>query len=111
MIQFLSDAIQSLVTGRSPKWGAVRRKHLLDNPLCVACGGDKDLQVHHIKPFHLYPPLELDPENLITLCEASGRECHFRFGHGFNWKWYCVGVVEAAQAERARLFSSIRKGA
>jgi 5-methylcytosine-specific restriction endonuclease McrA len=51
------------------------------------CGHDKDLNVHHIKPFHEFPELELVDANLITLCEGvlRGRD-HLRFGHLGNWK-------------------------
>lgn len=48
------------------------------------CGGRDRLEVHHIRPFHLYPALELDPANFVTLCEAL-RECHLQVGHLGNW--------------------------
>lgn len=75
------DAETSAV--RSPKWPSVRRKHLDANPYCAACGAkatEADLEVHHIRPYHLDPSLELDPNNLITLCR-SGRNCHLYVGH------------------------------
>jgi len=74
---------------RSPEWARVAREHLLREPACVACGyrGEK-VQVHHIKPFHLHPQLELDPDNLITLCEARGREHHLLLGHLDAWDSY-----------------------
>lgn len=50
------------------------------------CGNEKNLEVHHIQPFHLQPELELDQSNLITLCEAIGADCHLRQGHLGNWK-------------------------
>lgn len=59
---------------RSPRWESVRANHLKNNPLCVACGSKEHLQVHHIKPFHLFPELELDPTNLITLCEFDNKD-------------------------------------
>ncbi len=62
---------------RSSKWPAVREEWILEHPTCAACGAERDLHVHHIKPFHLHPELELDRGNLITLC----REHHFRIGH------------------------------
>lgn len=62
---------------RSSKWRAVRNAYILEHPVCEACGTDRELNVHHVKPFHLYPELELDMDNLITLC----REHHFRIGH------------------------------
>ena len=74
---------------RSPQWSRVAREHRLREPACQACGykGSK-VQVHHIKPFHLHPQLELDPRNLITLCEAKGREHHLLLGHLDAWGSY-----------------------
>lgn len=79
---------------RSAHWPHVRAVHLHNNPTCEACGGSKALEVHHKRPFHLHPDLELDPGNLITLCEESGHDCHFVFGHAGDWKGY-VPTVEA----------------
>lgn len=73
---------------RSPEWSRIEREHLLREPACAACGHKRKLQVHHIKPFHLYPQLELDPSNLITLCEARGRDHHLLLGHLNNWEAY-----------------------
>ncbi len=80
---------------RSPHWARVAKEHLLREPHCVACGykGGK-LQVHHIKPFHLHPQLELDPHNLITLCEARGREHHLLLGHLGEWGSYNEHIRE-----------------
>ncbi|GHO61561.1 hypothetical protein KSC_004530 [Ktedonobacter sp. SOSP1-52] len=74
---------------RSPEWARVAKEHRLREPACVACGyRGKDLQVHHIKPFHLHPHLELDPHNLITLCEVRGRDHHLLLGHLDAWSSY-----------------------
>jgi 5-methylcytosine-specific restriction protein A len=62
---------------RASEWVYVRNEFVRRHPRCEACGGSYNLNVHHIKPFHLYPELELDEGNLITLC----REHHFRIGH------------------------------
>lgn len=70
---------------RSPHWPAIRRAHLAREPSCQACGGVDQLEVHHIRPFHLHPDLELDQANLITLCEHPAHNCHFHVGHFFNW--------------------------
>lgn len=70
---------------RSPHWPAVRKAWLAEHPTCRACGGTEDVQVHHKRPFHLHPELELDSRNFITLCENPSRLCHFIFGHGGNW--------------------------
>jgi len=74
---------------RSPEWARVEKEHRLREPACVACGyKGQGLQVHHIKPFHLHPHLELDLDNLITLCEARGRDHHLLLGHLDEWESY-----------------------
>jgi 5-methylcytosine-specific restriction protein A len=83
---------------RNPRWRGVAHQHLLLEPLCQVCGGTKLLQVHHKKPFHLFPELELVLANLITLCEY--RLCHFLYGHCLDWKQYNPRVVEHAAAAR-----------
>jgi hypothetical protein len=74
----------------------VRKHHLEKNPTCAACGGTTLLNVHHIQPFHIHPELELDPTNLITLCEDPMKLCHCAVGHAFDWKSYVPTVVEDA---------------
>lgn len=79
---------------RSGKWATVRKHHLAKEPACAWCGGTDHLQVHHIHPFALNPTLhgsaapggELDPDNLITLCEAPGWDCHLKYGHAGHFK-------------------------
>lgn len=56
----------------------------------MACGSCTKPEVHHIVPVHLNPDLELDPENLITLCD---KYCHFVFGHLMDYKSWNVDVV------------------
>ena len=74
---------------RSSEWPAVAHAHLAREPGCMVCGHQgQGLQVHHIKPFHLYPELELDPHNLITLCEIRGRDHHLLIGHLDDWESY-----------------------
>jgi len=70
---------------RSPIWPSVRRNHLQKEPTCQWCGGVNNLQVHHIAPFHIRPDLELYDENLITLCECMGLDCHLEKGHLGNF--------------------------
>jgi 5-methylcytosine-specific restriction endonuclease McrA len=83
---------------RSGKWPTVRRKHLAMNPTCAICGGNKKLEVHHMRPFHLHPDLELDPKNLITLCENQndGVNCHLLFGHLGSYRSFNVNVQQDA---------------
>lgn len=73
---------------RSPHWSTVRKAHLTFQPMCQMCGGTQKLQVHHIRPFHLHPELELSPDNLITLCEKRGHDCHFVMGHFHDWSLF-----------------------
>ena len=99
--------IKAFLTGRSAKWPAVRAKFLKDHPYCTACGGLKQLEVHHIRPFHIEPAAELDPTNLVTLCEKRG--CHFAFGHGYDWKAAMPGArfdaEENLKRSKARVYS------
>lgn len=82
---------------RSPKWRKVRKKHLKAEPYCVACGKRKKLQVHHIKPFHIAPELELEPTNLITLCTNRVMNCHLIIGHRRNFKNHNENVKRDAK--------------
>lgn len=79
---------------RSPHWNAVRKQHLIKEPMCRACNGKEKLQVHHIKPFHLFPESELDPNNLVTLCEHPKTECHLILGHRGNFKKYNAEALD-----------------
>lgn len=67
---------------RSPRWDAVRDAHVAANPRCRCCGRQENLQVHHVRPYHLFPDLELDPDNLVTLCVGGPINCHYLAGHG-----------------------------
>lgn len=94
---------------RSPEWHRVEKEHLLHEPACVVCGHrGKGLQVHHIKPFHLHPNLELDPRNLITLCELKGRDHHLLIGHLDEWESYNVNVKEDAHHYHGKTSLQIR---
>lgn len=92
---------------RSPQWSKTRKKFLKENPTCAACGGKRLLQVHHILPFDDRPDLELDPNNLITLCMAK-YDCHLHIGHGGNYRFYNPDVVAVAAMVRISPRSRIR---
>jgi len=62
---------------RSGKWPAVRAQFVKQNPKCAACGSADQLNVHHVQPYWSHPQLELEPQNLITLC----RWHHWTVGH------------------------------
>lgn len=76
---------------RSPQWSSIRKNHLENNNTCAACGRSKKLEVHHIEPVHVNPDKELDPTNLITLCDDP---CHFVFGHLLDYKSWNKNVVK-----------------
>lgn len=83
-----------LNTTRSPGWSKVRKDHLKHNNYCAACGSTRNLEVHHIEPVHLNPAKELDPSNLITLCDQY---CHFAIGHLMDYKSWNKNVIKDAE--------------
>jgi len=96
-INLLKYSLRDLGTSakRSSHWPTVEKHFLEQNPTCAACGSKVRLNVHHIKPFHIDPELELDVNNLITLC-MSPLECHLRIGHSGNFKEFNPNVREDA---------------
>lgn len=91
-LKYLKDRVQGKAPPgcrRSHKWPEVRAEHLKKYGECAACGSKKNLEVHHIIGFHIDPSLELDPKNLITLCEHGrfkGVNCHLFFGHLLSYQ-------------------------
>jgi hypothetical protein len=78
----------------SPLWRKTRKLHKMLHPRCAACPSLKrSNEVHHIIPRHEDPKLELDPTNLITLCETD----HLVFGHLRSWKSWNPDVVKHAR--------------
>lgn len=77
---------------RSYGWRGVRRRFIRHNPYCAVCKTKKNLQVHHVSPFHIDPNLELELKNLITLCHTH----HFWFGHFGSYFSYNPNVKEDA---------------
>lgn len=76
---------------RSSRWRRTRDQFLKGNR-CAVCGGKRSLIAHHEIPFYLAPDLELNPANLIPLCEAGrfGINCHLLIGHLGNWRRFNV---------------------
>jgi hypothetical protein len=66
------------------------------------------LQVHHVKPFHLLPELELDESNLISLCMGPN-ECHLFIGHGDSFRCYNPNVREDAEKFMKASFDDRKK--
>jgi hypothetical protein len=94
---------------RSPYWPQCRRAHLLLHPECAACGRKVSLEVHHIEPFHERPDLELDPRNLLTLCDDDKRTCHRSFGHLWDWTLSNPDVREIVAAFRRQVDEAKRR--
>lgn len=102
-VQRVKDLSHGITAKRSSKWPAVEHAHRKLFPTCAACGTGLSIQVHHCLPFHLHPELELDPTNLISLCEkAGGPECHYNIGHHRNWKGYNPDV----RADSAKILAA-----
>ena len=91
-MSFIREQIIKRAT-RSSGWSKVRKEHIKKHPTCAGCGRKDGLEVHHIKDFSEHPELELDPDNLITLCDKAMR-CHLTFGHLGNWKSINRWVIE-----------------
>ena len=85
-----------IATKRSSKWPKVERDFKESNPNCACCNSNIRIQVHHKMPFHLNKELELDPNNLISLC-MSTKECHLRLGHGSDFKAYNPNIEKDAK--------------
>lgn len=101
IIRKIKDRLQGKAPAgskRSSRWPTVRKAHLAEHPECAVCGGTKKCEVHHVHPFHLKPELELDPTNLITLCESksNGITCHLTVGHLGSYKSFNKDVKEDA---------------
>lgn len=95
---------------RSSLWGTIRERHLVTHGVCEACGQLDNLSVHHKKPYHLFPQLELEPSNLITLCEdgPAGMNCHLLLGHGGNWICW-IEAVEQYAAQMRQMIDQRRR--
>ena len=83
---------------RSSEWRRVRQAHLEKEPVCQACGRNRELDVHHIVPVSFDPTKELDLGNLITLCSSP---CHIVFGHLLNYQCYNKDVRNTVRVYRA----------
>jgi 5-methylcytosine-specific restriction protein A len=105
-LKVLSKHLRDVYQGKAPagalrstKWPKVRKAHLEKHPTCAVCNSTIQLEVHHIVPFARDPEKELDPDNLITLCENSndGVISHLLFGHLGNYQYLNPDVVKDAK--------------
>lgn len=83
--EFSMDQIDSLLEMYSEKslYPMVRKIYIKNKPYCEACGHAtlSQLQVHHIIPIKSNKSRYLDLDNLITLCNHHGNNCHLKIGH------------------------------
>jgi hypothetical protein len=107
----IAQGKETLSSKRSSRWPDVRRKFIESEPNCNVCGGRYKLEVHHIIPYHIDPALELDPNNLISLCESnfSGVNCHLFFGHLGNYRMFNPHVIADANIWNEKLFTHFKK--
>jgi len=89
---------------RHPQWDRAAKAWAASNP-CAVTGEFEGIEVHHIRPFHLFPELEMDPENWISLT----RPWHLYLGHVGNWSNWNPSVREDAERFR-RMIDAFRKG-
>jgi hypothetical protein len=84
-------------------WRALAAQHLRIYPMCAACGSRSRVRPHHVVPVSVDPSRELDPLNLLSLCEsyAFGVNCHLFLGHGGQWSTYNPQAVRDAFEYRA----------
>ena len=54
-----------------------------DNNSCVDCGSKENIELHHIKPFSLFPELRMVDENAKILCKS----CHVKTD-SYGWRFY-----------------------
>ena len=74
---------------RDSRWSAARKDYLKHHPYCAACGTKKKREVHHVIPVHVDKGRELDPTNMITLCQDD----HLVFGHFHDWQAWNPAVA------------------
>lgn len=106
-MQTYQQVLDAAKVTRSTKWAAVRKAHLKSQPCCQVCGASSLLNVHHIKPFHLFPELELQEDNLITLCEGTSVNCHLLMGHLMNWRAWNPAVVSDTERMRKKIMARL----
>jgi predicted HNH restriction endonuclease len=88
-----------------------RNKEILerDNFECQICGLDMDLHIHHILPYHYYPDLVNDYDNLLTLCQHCHRKVHFGLKNSANSANPRTGNAEPSTEFSNELFSYLRE--
>ena len=92
------EKIKTQGVARSDKWPAFKKTFAKTHPqICTVCGSKVKVELHHIAPFHLNQDKELDPNNVIWLCESEKYlNCHLWYGHLGSFKSWNVDVATDA---------------
>ena len=86
---------------RNPAWEKESRAWLQTHNECEASGSKDNLTVHHVKPVHLYPELEMEPKNWMALCtDWMSFDLHRMVGHLGNWSHFNPHARELAASMR-----------
>jgi len=102
--QGMEDETLAFILHSEIEWRRARSLYISGHQECAMCGEKKKLEVHHVLSYARHPDLRYDQGNLVTLC----RECHFRFGHGRNWKTNNEGIRELCRLSRENLSANVR---
>ena len=103
MVSDGTQALLAFLANRAPRWPKLRREHLEREPRCAACGTKEGVVPHHVVLVSVDPRMELEPTNLITLCESKTHNCHLIWGHLLDWSKGNPHVRADAAAYFARL--------
>jgi hypothetical protein len=95
--------------GRHIGWYDARKRHLKKENRCCWCGGRICLEVHTILPWNIFPSEQLNEKNLITLCEAPDKNCHFNYGHSRKWMGYVGNIRELCEKRKIFLKNEAEK--
>lgn len=98
VLPFVAVGVYQFSTvGRASGWGELARETVEQHPYCSCCRAERDLQVHHVRPVHLFPAEEMMPHNLLVLC----RRCHLFVGHlGDTRRWNPMARSDASKWRR-----------
>lgn len=97
------QADKKLGQARSPEWRITVREFAKIHPkICsiLACK-KKDIELHHIIPFHIDPSKENDFTNLMWFCRTH----HHQIPHLFDWKSYYLDVREFVRRANEKIAS------
>ena len=91
----------ALLVERSSRWPSLRKSWIAAHPHCEACGTTRGLEAHHVRPVHLFPELELDPGNLMTVCRTH----HFVLCHLGDWSAWSPWAREDCYQYQGRVLA------